>query len=304
MYDTLLRAQKNDADGALDSCRGIINTARSIGDEPALISALVRIALRALGTNCLERSLAQGEPGDDSMRRLQSLLEDEEKVPLLLIGMRGERATFDRLMERLQSGEMSVKQLQGIWGGGEEMILVSGSLKGQRANILEITTESVEAAKLPVERQEAEFKRIDKSIAFKPLITRMLIPFGVKIEQAYWRSQAQLRTAIVALAVERYRREHGRWPNTLAELLPDKLAAIPVDPYDGQPLRYRRNSDGVVIYSIGPDKTDDGGKLDRNRPGSTGADIGIQLWDPAKRRQPPPPPKTPGQEETAEEDDK
>src|SRR5207253_1876638 len=107
-----------------------------------------------------------------------------------------------------------------------------GSIKAQRAVLLEIMTESVEAAKLPVEKQEAEFKRIEKATAQRPLMIRMLMPAGMRIEQAFQRSRAQLRTAIVALAVERYRRERGRWPNTLAELVPDKLANIPVDPYD------------------------------------------------------------------------
>jgi hypothetical protein len=116
----------------------------------------------------------------------------------------------------------------------------------------------------------------------------------MRVEQSYWRSQAQLRAAIVALAVERYRREHGRWPSSLAELVPDKLPHIYIDPYDGQPLRYRRNKEGVVIYSVGQDKIDDGGKLDRIKPG---ADIGIQLWDPDKRRQPPPPPKPTGEDD-------
>jgi ABC-type transport system involved in multi-copper enzyme maturation permease subunit len=297
MYDTLLRAQEEDADGALDSCTSILNSGRSIGDEPTLISTLVRIAIEGVAVASLERSLAQGQPGEDAMRKLQDLLEDEEKAPLMLTGMRGERAVFDRLLASLQSGKISLKKLRGLWGGGEEMILVAGSIKSQRAIFLEIMTENVEASKLPVEQQEAEFKRIDKTIVHRPLLIRMLMPAGMKVDQAFLRSRAYLRTAIVALAVERYRREHGRWPATLTELVPSKLANIPVDPYDGQPLRYRRNTDGVVIYSVGPDKTDDGGKLDRKNWMAPSTDLGIQLWDPAKRRQPPPPPKTPGQEE-------
>jgi ABC-type transport system involved in multi-copper enzyme maturation permease subunit len=296
-YDAILRSQENDPDGALDSCRGILNSGRSIGDEPTLISTLVRIAIEGVAVASLERSLAQGQPGEDAMRKLQSLLEDEEKAPLMLTGMRGERAVFDRLLASLQSGKISLKKLRGLWGGGEEMILVAGSIKSQRAIFLEIMTENVEASKLPVEQQEAEFKRIDKTIVHRPLLIRMLMPAGMKVDQAFLRSRAYLRTAIVALAVERYRREHGRWPATLTELVPSKLANIPVDPYDGQPLRYRRNTDGVVIYSVGPDKTDDGGKLDRKNWMAPSTDLGIQLWDPAKRRQPPPPPKTPGQEE-------
>jgi hypothetical protein len=288
----------------LDSCRGILNSGRSVGDEPTLISMLVRIAILGLGTQSLERSLAQGEPGEDAMQKLQSLLEDEEKVPLMLIGMRGERAVFDRMLENLQTGKIDLKILKGLWGGGEEMILVAGSIKSHRAILLEIMTESVEASRLPVEQQEAEFKRIERTILYRPVVIRMLMPAGMRVEEASLRSRAQLRTAIVALALERYRREHGRWPETLGELVPGKLEQVYTDPYDGKPLRYRRTSDGVVIYSVGPDKTDDGGKLDRKNWMAPSTDLGIRLWDPDERRQPPPPPKTPGQEELAGEDDK
>src|SRR5262249_22892056 len=47
-YDGLLRAQLGNVDEALTSCRGILNCGRSIGDEPTLISMLVRIALNQL----------------------------------------------------------------------------------------------------------------------------------------------------------------------------------------------------------------------------------------------------------------
>jgi len=70
------------------------------------------------------------------------------------------------------------------------------------------------------------------------------------------------------------------------------LRGTPTDPYDGQPLRWRRFDDGLVVYSIGPDGEDNGGKLDRQNPPVTpGTDIGFRLWDAAKRRQPPAPAK-------------
>src|SRR5207245_2954065 len=115
-YDTLLRAQENDADGALISCRGIINTARSIGDEPSLVSTLVRTAIVGVTIGSVERSLAQGEPGEDAMRSLQRLLEEEEKEPLFLIGLRGERANWDHVLEHFEKGKANVKQVRGLWG--------------------------------------------------------------------------------------------------------------------------------------------------------------------------------------------
>jgi len=35
---------------------------------------------------------------------------------------------------------------------------------------------------------------------------------------------------------------------------------MPLDPFDGAPLRYKPLAKGYVVYSIGPDGHDDGGK--------------------------------------------
>jgi hypothetical protein len=37
------------------------------------------------------------------------------------------------------------------------------------------------------------------------------------------------------------------------------LPAVPADPFDGQPLRFKPTPDGLVLYSIGRDRKDDGG---------------------------------------------
>lgn len=49
--------------------------------------------------------------------------------------------------------------------------------------------------------------------------------------------------------------------------MPDTLPAIPEDPFDEQPLRYRRLPQGFLVYSIGPDFADDGG---REKPADAG----------------------------------
>lgn len=75
----------------------------------------------------------------------------------------------------------------------------------------------------------------------------------------------------VVVAVERFRLRHGHLPTVLTELVPEFLASVPVDPFDGQPLRYRRLSAGAaevygrpyVIYAVGRDRRDDGGRLAR-----------------------------------------
>ncbi|HTR41043.1 MAG TPA: hypothetical protein VMH87_05460 [Pseudomonadales bacterium] len=79
------------------------------------------------------------------------------------------------------------------------------------------------------------------------------------------------RTMITAIALKRYQLKHGNYPPDLKVLVPEFLTAVPLDPVDGQPLRYRLNSDGTfLLYSIGPNGKDDGGnpQLEQDIEGS------------------------------------
>lgn len=63
-----------------------------------------------------------------------------------------------------------------------------------------------------------------------------------------------------AIALKRYELRHGTSPATLADLVPEFLARIPLDYIDGQPLRYRLNArGGFTLYSVGEDGVDNGG---------------------------------------------
>ena len=109
-----------------------------------------------------------------------------------------------------------------------------------------------------------------------------------KVARGVLHYQASLRCCRTALAAERYRLAKNRWPDDLAALSPEFLREVPLDPYDGAPLRYRHTADGVVIYSVGPDGEDNNGTIDDQNPTSKGTDIGFRLYDPSRRRQPPP----------------
>ena len=68
----------------------------------------------------------------------------------------------------------------------------------------------------------------------------------------------------------------------------DILAAVPLDPFDGKPLKYVRRADGVTVYSIGLDETDDGGTILDGGPNKLpGQDIGFRLYDVNQRGLPP-----------------
>jgi hypothetical protein len=109
----------------------------------------------------------------------------------------------------------------------------------------------------------------------------------ILLEDRFCAHQARLRCLIAALAAERYRRAHGRWPESLDRLTPEWLADVPPDPFTGRPLRSARLADGLVIYSLGYDGKDDGGRLAANWGPNEDGDLGFRLWDVPHRRRPP-----------------
>ncbi len=293
-YDAMLRAHDRQFDEALSSCQAILNVARSIGDEPTLISQLVRIACDSVALRKIERTLAQGEPPDSALAMSQKLLEEEAEAPLMLFGTRGERGGSDMLMEAIQKGDIKMSYLLAIGSMGSsgnfgsdqiEHLRMIISLKSQRGALLRHTTRMVEIAKLPPEEQQAEFKLLLSNLEDQPLIVRLIAPAMDKVGRAFLRKTAELCCGAVALAAERFRQAHGRWPGSLNELVPDYIKEVPKDPFDGQALRLRPFEQGVVIYSVGVDKEDNGGHLGKN-PNERGSDIGVRLWDVQHRRQP------------------
>lgn len=72
--------------------------------------------------------------------------------------------------------------------------------------------------------------------------------------------------ALVSLHIERYRADHGVYPDSLDALVPAYLESLPIDPWDDAPIRYRRLAPGedafgrpFLLYSVGADRTDDNG---------------------------------------------
>jgi hypothetical protein len=73
-------------------------------------------------------------------------------------------------------------------------------------------------------------------------------------------SVGRFRVASTALAIERFRIRHpDRLPQTVEELVPEYLAEVTRDPFNGQPVRYKRLTKGYCVYSVGRNGRDDGG---------------------------------------------
>jgi hypothetical protein len=294
--DLFVRLREHDIDGALESGRASIIAGRSIGDEPLLISQLVRMGFAYEAARSVERVLAQGQASETALDRHQRLLVEDESTPLFLVALRGERAGNDVLLRALEEGKLPPGWLSGIPGGkssnpvSDAWESMTGGVQARLAHpvILRMLTESIRTAQLPPEQQADGFEIQEQQAKSSgvPVLARLLLPAVFKVGKSEIGRRATLRCAIVALAAERFRLAIGRWPKDPAELVPAFLKQAPLDPYDGKPLRLRAVPDGLLVYSIGPDRKDNGGAINRSTPNASGQNIVFQLWNVDARRKP------------------
>lgn len=82
------------------------------------------------------------------------------------------------------------------------------------------------------------------------------------------------------MAVERYWSSTGMPPASLRDLVPVFLKAIPLDPFDDQPLRLLILDGGFVVYSVAANMRDDNGLPGKDRPALDIAFSVGQEWPP------------------------
>jgi hypothetical protein len=306
--DAVMAAQDQQIDRALISATALLNTARSIGDEPTLTSQCHRLAIQRQALFTVERVLAQGQASANRLEALQLLLQQEMAEPLMLMAFRAERAGTYQHMSAILSGEWRftlrffhgrvANKLPDSWNRYIEMVIVRRSYPAY----FRLLTALVEAAKLPPHDQPKQIERLIEQSRQLPIEFQSWFASVARWVDGFRRNQAWLRCAIAALAAERYRIAYGHWPDSLEVLVPGFLLEVPIDPFDCGLLRFRRLSDSVVIYSIDPDGIDNEGLLNRDNLQAMGFGAGFQLWDVSQRRQPwRPPPKA--KSETEDGDD-
>ncbi len=283
----------------------ILNTARSIGDEPFLISQLVRISIVATALDAADHVLGMGEPSDQVLQRFQEFLRAEDDEPTLLYVLEGERASADDMFTKLESGVISYANLSG--GGvapGKKPSQVSPItrliVRGQRATALEWLNEAVRIARRPLEDQFADWEAWRSEIAearktFKPgllaawsanrvgLAVLLTPAIAVGQENDVWK-HLMLKTTIALVAAERSRQKAGRWPTKLQEIDKSILPKVPIDPFTGKPILLLHREGKLYCYSVSFNRQDDHAKFAPKRRRDGPFDYGTSAWDPELRR--------------------
>jgi hypothetical protein len=255
-------AEQENWEEAAAAIETLLASGRALREEPTLISQLTRMAIRLMACQAVERILAAGSPPEEFLLRVQTLFERKSAdVFLLRSALQSEVCFGNYIFERIRVAPEEFGRILdtpgrgvtlGAWAYG-----FSGYLARDHHFYLETMSRLVEAASSPFpdrlthgldqlewqEKVQETFPPLLVSAVIIPTLSRMLESEAISV--------AEIRLALILLALERFRVDHGRLPTHLSELVPHYLEELPVNPFTGGGFDYRLVDGWAVVAGAG-----------------------------------------------------
>ena len=129
-----------------------------------------------------------------------------------------------------------------------------------------------------VRAKQADIEEQAKQIIRGNILLQAMAPTLERISLYVHSVRTSVEAMITIIAILRYEKSSGRYPDDLEEMVAaGYLKEVPIDPYSGGSLLYKRTEKGFLLYSVGPNFKDDGGQIfysDRGRPITCGTNEG------------------------------
>jgi hypothetical protein len=284
---------------------------RLVARGGSLIEGLVGIAIEGIATNA---DLAFAEHARLNAKQLQECLRDLQKLPPMpaLVDKIGlcERFTFlDVVMMLAREGPESLEGLSGgppkkadpqvkqnwekinwdpaLSSGNRwfDRIAAAMRIKDRRAREKQLDQIEFELKALraktgdPAKLAAALLLATDPPKALGSMIgdvlVCLLVPAVRKVQSAWDRTEQQQHNLHLVFALAAYRGDHGRYPAKLSELAPKYLAQVPDDLFSGKALIYQPVEGGYLLYSVGVNGRDEGGRWQDDDP--PGDDLRVRV---------------------------
>ena len=290
---------------AVDDIEAVLLAGRVLEHEPVLISQLVRAANVSIGVHAAWPLLQHDNLPDAELARLQALFSNPNLSGPMISALQGEQVMGRDTIHRLRSEELDFSEIIDLarsFGSEDETPRalekmpygseIQGAIRAgviypmwrysfsydDERHLLEEVQDMIDATREArtnnsaalLQRAMNEHKRRfgpgSKVHSWRYFATRMLASAVEKCSIRAFQAEAQCQLAMTATALKRYQLRHGKLPGDLAGLVPEFLPKVPVDIMGGSPLRYRVDGTNFVLWSVGTDFKDDGGKPDTTEP--------------------------------------
>jgi len=262
--EAILHAENGDGRSATRSAISAFGIARSLAREPVTISQLARAGCQSSAISAVEQLINRTELSDEQLLELLECVRESERISDLSCAFVGERCmgiSFFRVPE--SAGPDVIGGSGPLFRSVLALYKAVGLADADAVIYLDLMDGYLKAAQLPLYERLEAVNAVDAKLQSTSKVHVMLhsiMPALSRIATIETRAIARLRASGVALAIQRYRLAGGALPGKLADLVPTYLQTVPKDPFDGDDLRYRKLDTGFVVYSIGEDLSDDGGK--------------------------------------------
>jgi hypothetical protein len=260
--EAILHAEHGDGESAIRSVKSCFGIARSLAKEPITISQLVRSACQNRAATTIEYCINRIKFTDEQLVELIECTHNAERISDMSCALVGERSNGISFFKAPGSvdpgfvGDIPFRPLLALYKA-------VGMADSDAIIYLDLMDDYMKITQLPLHQRQEAAKAVDvrfQSISRVHVLLYVMMPAMARITTIDTTNIAQLLTARVALAIERYRLAVGKLPDFLADLVPDYLDSFPRDPFDGNEMRYKKLDVGFVVYSIGEDLIDDSGK--------------------------------------------
>jgi hypothetical protein len=293
--------QNDESEKALDDVKLALRLADSIHTEPFIITHLVRIAILQITLQPIWEGLAEHKWSDAQLAELDSELSKLDFPADYEFSIRGERASHGKIIDWLEQKrsrflllsdmvDNDTRNTMNRFGVAVMVYLMPKGWYYQNEIVLAQLEQQwnltlVDATNQTISPKMAQHTRtaLESSLHTTPFnfFARLLLSGLGGFAQRIAYAQNAVNLAHVAIALERYRLAHGEFPESLDALAPQFIAQIPHDIINGQPLHYRRTSDGqFILYSVGWNETDEGGVvvLRKGKTSEVDRDEGDWVW--------------------------
>ncbi len=264
-----------DPERAAQSIDALFPLANSLSEEPLLISQLVRFAILGIAYADAEDLMNRSVPSDQTLvdleRTFSNALPPADERMMLDHALVGEATvTLNTIAspDALAATSPSLGSNQRLLSGTAVLFwqLVAPAA-AERMAMMDFYNRYLTVPQRPSYDYAASGDRdmgwLGEDTGFFAPLSAILTPALSSAYDAEWRIRAQFDIARTAIAVERYRLANGRLPDTLQELVPTYLPAVPMDYFAGgdETLRYRQlGGESYVVYSVGRNARDDNGE--------------------------------------------
>lgn len=261
--EAALHSEANRPDEAIESFKAAIAVGRTLKDEPVLISYLVKIASDNSALRSLEYLINHTKLNSGQLKDIELTLKDPAEQTSIKRALIGERCFGLSLFD----DPSALTAGPGGGGGlavGMKALKITGLQNKDLLAYLDLMNMQIDAVDKTAAERKVIFNEFDSEIMALPwycISTKMVMPALSKCIDLHYRSQALHQLGLTAAAIERYRLANdNKLPGGLTELVPGYLEKVPVDPFDQKPIKYIKQGKGYILYSIGEDLTDNGGK--------------------------------------------